>query len=292
MGLIAVKDWSFKQYPKHPTTSGDKPRIIAVASGKGGVGKTSTTVNLAISLAHAGKKVVIFDADLGLANAEILMGISPPLTLYDCLKGRAQIKDILVPGPEGVRLISGGSGFIELAHLKDQMLQDLMDSLQVLDNEADFIFIDTAAGISKNVLAFAAAAGELVLVLTPEPTSIADAYSLAKIVSRYGLHDNIHLIINRVSTPGEAADTLKRFKSVCTHFLSISISYLGYIYEDRSVPEAIKAQNPLLLHREKSPAAKCIARISININDKSLDDNEANSGIMEFANKLVRLFRR
>ncbi len=300
MGLIRVKEWIFKQPPvikqsindENPAKFPEKPRIIAIASGKGGVGKTSTTVNLAISLAKAGNKVVIFDADLGLANAEILMGITPPYNLYDCLKGHAEIKDILVPGPEGISLISGGSGFAELAHLKDEILQDLMDSLQVLDDEADFIFIDTAAGISKNVLAFAAAADELILVVTPEPTSITDAYSLAKIVSKYGLHNEIHLIVNRVSTSGEAANVLHRFQNVCNNFLSLSTNYLGYILEDRSVSEAIKAQNPLISYRVNSPAAKCITRISININNQSLDNNEANSGIMEFAKKLVRLFRR
>lgn len=302
MGLITVKEWIFKQRPhvikrekdedEPLTTIQGKPRIIAVASGKGGVGKTSTTVNMAISLSRLGKKVVIFDADLGLANAEILMGITPPYTLYDCLKGRVKIKDILVPGPEGISLISGGSGFVELAHLNDEMLQNLMDSLQVLDKEADFIFIDTAAGISKNVLAFIAAAEELLLVLTTEPTSITDAYSLAKIVSKYGLHNEVHLVINRVSTSGEAVNVYNRFENVCKNFLSLSINYLGCIYEDRSVPEAIKAQSPLISYRVNSPAAKCISRISTRISDKSFATKDANSGILGFANKLVRLFRR
>lgn len=271
---------------------GIKPCIMAITSGKGGVGKTSLTVNLAISLSQAGKRVVIFDADLGLANAEVLMGINPPLSLYDCLKGRAQIKDIIIPGPAGVKLISGGSGFMELANLSDEHLQNLMNSLQVLDNEADFIIVDTAAGISKNVLAFAAAVEELVLVITPEPTSMTDAYSLAKIVSKYGLHSRIHIVVNRVSGPREAAEVLHKFKNVCTRFLSISINYLGYILEDHSVPEAIKVQEPLFLYKASTPAAKCILKISDNIRRGFKEGGEPRLGINEFANKLVRLFRR
>jgi len=280
------------QLTQNHTSKGIKPRIMAITSGKGGVGKTSIAVNLAISLAQASHKVVIFDADLGLANAEILMGISPPLTLYDCLKGRAEIKDILIPGPAGVKLVSGGSGFVELANLSDKMLQHIMDSLQVIDNEADFIIVDTAAGISKNVLAFTAAVEELVLVITPEPTSMTDAYSLAKIVSRYNLHNKINIIINRVAGTMEAAETLRRFNNVCNHFLNLKLDYLGYIPEDRSVPKAIKAQEPLLLHSTSSPATKCMIKISENILNDQQEHIKQRLGMREFANKLVRLFRR
>lgn len=271
----------------------NNPRIIGITSGKGGVGKTSIAVNIAISLSKTGNRVIVFDADLGMANAEILMGVYPPLTLYDCLNGRSKIKDILVPGPEGVKLVSGGSGFVELANLNDRVLQNLIDSLQILDSEADFIIIDTAAGISKNVLAFTAAVEELILVVTPEPTSITDAYSLAKIVSRYNLHSNINLVVNRVSGPGEAAQTFRRFNNVCRQFLSISVNYLGYIREDRSVPASIKAREPLVLYNGSSQAAKCMQRISANLIDYRQQGFRQNSGgIREFANKLVRLFRR
>ncbi|MCF8021704.1 MAG: MinD/ParA family protein [Clostridiales bacterium] len=268
------------------------PRIITVTSGKGGVGKTSLSVNLGISLAKAGNEVVIFDADLGLANVEVISGLAPPLNLYDCLQGRADIKDIITPGPAGVKIISGGSGFSELANLSSSSLQNLTDSLGILDDEADFIIIDTAAGISKNVLAFVASVKELILVLTPEPTSITDAYSIAKVISKYSLHSEINVIINRAAGQKDAGQTLMKFERACLNFLGLSVNYLGYVPEDKTVFEAIKAQVPLLIYKANSPAAKCIPKIGDNLSNKCNEDLSVNTGIREFTGKLARLFRR
>lgn len=268
------------------------PRIIAVTSGKGGVGKTSFTINLAISLARAGHRVVVFDADLGLANAEIMMGISPDLTLYDCIRGQAGIKDILTPGPAGVRLVSGGSGFMEMANLNQDTLQQLLDSMQILDGEADFILVDTGAGISKIVLGFVAAVHEIILVITPEPTSITDGYSLAKIVSEFKLPVNVNIVINRASDFDEAQQIFSRFDHVCTKFLGLSINYLGYIKEDRSVSKSIIAQVPLMSYNNSSAAAKNIEEITAKIVAGNIENNSQHTGVKEFVTRLVRLFRR
>lgn len=267
------------------------PRVLAVTSGKGGVGKTSLAVNLGVILAAAGNRVLIFDADLGLANAEVLLGISPPRTLYDCLQGKATIRDIICPGPAGVGLISGGSGFMEMANLSDKLLKELMDSLQVLDREADYVIVDTAAGISKHVLAFVAAVEELIMVVTPEPTSLTDAYSLTKIIAKYNLHQQVQLVINKAAGRREALETLHKFKHVCTCFLNLPINYLGYIPEDSAVPEAIKAQEPITLYRAGSPAAKHIVEICTQISG-SREDNTPRQGLKGFAGKLIRLIRR
>lgn len=266
----------------------NKPRIMAISSGKGGVGKTSIALNLAITLSNSGKKVIIFDADLGLSNVDVMMGVYPNLTLHDCLKGRANISDIIITGPAGVELISGGSGFLELANLGDELLKNLTDSLHVLDSRADFIIVDTSAGISKNVLAFATAVEEFLLVLTPEPTSITDAYSLTKILSKYKLHDEIYLIINRAASTKEAEHTRLKFENVCERFLNIKVNYLGHVLEDRNVPEAIKSQQPLVTYKPSSPAAKCISKIASSF----LESNKKSSGISSFFDRLTRLFRR
>ncbi|KJR98173.1 MAG: ATPase [Peptococcaceae bacterium BRH_c4a] len=269
-------------------------RVIAVSSGKGGVGKTSLVVNLAITLASLGQRVVIFDADLGLANAEVLMGITPPNTLFDCLYGEKSIEEIIIPGPSGVKLVSGGSGFLELANLDSSRRQQLIESLAYFDREADFLIIDTGAGISKNVLGFVAAANEVIVVVTPEPTSLTDAYSLIKVLAMFKVHSEVMLVINKAGDEREAKRTAQKMENVVNQFLQIRVSSIGWIIEDRLVSQAVKNQEPFSMFYPNSLPAQSITMISRFLitgrQEAGTLPGAGSGGAMGFIRKLTKLF--
>jgi len=268
-------------------------RVIAVSSGKGGVGKTSLVVNLAITLAAMKQRVVVFDADLGMANAEVLMGVSPTSTLFDCLYGEKDIEDIIMPGPCGIKLISGGSGFIELANLDSIKRQQLIDSLSYFDSETDYLFIDTGAGISKNVLGFVAAASEVIIVVTPEPTSLTDAYSLIKVLSMFKVHSEVMVVVNRASDEVEARRTAYRIEKVVNQFLQIKINCIGWIMEDKLVGKAVKNQEPFSMFRPYSNPARNITNIARYLMSGSREKGSwinAERGIRSFVKRLSKLF--
>lgn len=286
---------SDKQRTFTPDSSKDKncggARVIAVSSGKGGVGKTSLVVNLAITLASMGQRVVIFDADLGLANAEVLMGITPPNTLFDCLYGDKDIEEIIIPGPCGLKLVSGGSGFMELANLDSSRRQQLIESLSYFDREADFLIIDTGAGISKNVLGFVAAASEVIVVITPEPTSLTDAYSLIKVLAMFKVHSEVMLVINRAGDEREARRTAQRMENVVNQFLQIRVNGIGWIVEDRGVSQAVKDQEPFSMFYPNSPPAQSISMIArYLITGQQVEGSLPGAGAGGFIRRLARLF--
>lgn len=269
-------------------------RVIAVSSGKGGVGKTNLVVNLAITLASLGKRVVVFDADLGLANAEVLMGLSPPYTLYDCLYGDKTIKEIIVPGPNGIQLVSGGSGFMELANLNNNKRRRLIESLSFFDRETDYLLIDTGAGLSKNTLGFVAAASEAIVVLTPEPTSLTDAYSLIKSMSIFKVHTEMMVVVNRAGNKQEAISTSDRIEKVAGEFLDIKVNTIGWIMEDKLVVRCVKSQEPYSLHYPHSDAAKSVLAIAkYLINGSHQNEHwyqEKDYGATGFIRRLSKLF--
>ena len=252
----------FSQQEASPELESPGSRVIAVSSGKGGVGKTSLVVNLAITLAAMNQRVVIFDADLGLANAEVLLGITPLNTLFDCLYGDKDIEDIIIPGPPGVKLVSGGSGFLELANLDSARRQQVIESLSYFDRESDFLIIDTGAGISKNVLGFVAAASEVIVVVTPEPTSLTDAYSLIKVLSMFKIHSEVMLVVNRAGDEREATRTAQKIERVVSQFLQCRVNSIGWIMEDRMVSQAVKDQEPFSMFQPHSPASQSMTRIA------------------------------
>lgn len=261
-----------------------EPRTIAITSGKGGVGKTSIAVNLALYLANEGNKVTVFDADLGLANAEVMLGIIPPYSLYEAVYDGMPLEDIAAQGPLGVRIISGGTGFLEMANLDHVRRQQLLKMFKQYSSSNDIILIDTSAGISKNVLGFAAAAGEIIVVVTPEPTSLTDAYALIKIISNYKLHTEVGIVVNRSADRREAMQTLRKISNVVGRFLSININFLGWIPEDKYVSQAIKRQKPYFLTNPNSPAAKGIGGIARVLT------NSEKTATVGFWNKLMGLF--
>lgn len=238
------------------------PRAIAVASGKGGVGKTSIVVNLALCLAKMGNRVTVFDADLGLANAEVLLGIVPPYSLFEVLYGGMTLDEIAVQGPFGIRVISGGSGFLEMANLDRSRRQQLLRMFNQFVNKDEIVLIDTGAGINKNVLGFVAAAEEVIIVVTPEPTSLTDAYALIKILANFKLHSEVNVVVNRAADRNEAMRTLGRISTATGRFLDIKINFLGWVPDDKSVIQAVKSQQPYYLTNHNSPASRSITRIA------------------------------
>lgn len=262
-------------------------RIIAVTSGKGGVGKTNVVVNLAISLGQRGKRVIILDADLGMANVDVLMGLIPRCSLIDVVQGRKTVKDILLRGPANVGLIPGGSGIQELANLEYYQRERLLQGLLGFEDEADFLLIDTGAGISKNVIGFVSAAHEVIVVITPEPTSITDAYGLIKILSRIKVHDKVNLVVNRIRTLTEAELAAEKVTSAASRFLKFKVEHLGSIAEDRSVGRAVMSQEPLMVAFPNSAAAKNLCEIAGAL---ITGGQATNRGMGGFINRLTRLF--
>lgn len=263
-------------------------RIITVTSGKGGVGKSNITVNLAISLSEMGQRVIILDADFGLSNIDILFGITPEYTLADVVYGRKNILQILSNGPNNIRFISGGSGVEELVKLQKNSLDRFIEHIKLLDKLCDIILVDTGAGLSDNVMSFAVAADEVLLIVTPEPTSITDAYALVKMMSNQGRDKNIKLIVNRAESVNEALEILNRLYVVARKFLNINLVPLGYIRLDEKVIKAVKIQQPFYQSFPKCLASRNIKEISCKLldMDKSIYNYEVN-GVKGFFSKLV-----
>ncbi len=267
-------------------------RVITVTSGKGGVGKTNITINLAIALSEMGLRVVILDADFGLANIDVLFGIIPRYTLLDVIKNKKNILEILSEGPKNIKFISGGSGVEELVKLEKSQLVRFVENISLLDRIADIILVDTGAGLSENVMSFVMAADEVLLVTTPEPTSITDAYALIKMVSNRDRSKRIKVIVNRAESANEANDIANKLMLVADKFLSVKLEPIGYILQDDAVIKAVKQQQPFSLSYPKSQATRYIKELSGKLVDS---DGSAqmmqNYGFKGFINKLVGLMK-
>jgi len=265
-----------------------RARVIAVTSGKGGVGKTSIAVNLAIQLSLKGLRVVILDFDFGLANVDVLFGIVPKFSLLDVIRGDKDISEVLTSGPANIKFLSGGSGIEELARLDRRQIRKITASINVLDSLFDVVLIDTAAGISKNVMNFVLAADQVLLVTTPEPTSITDAYALIKMVSRKDLRKQINVIVNKAETLREAENVANKLCQVSEKFLSLRLSKLGYILYDDNVTKSIKLQKPFVLYNSKCSASRSIEEIADRM--FSFGSDGINLGAKGFISKLLSFF--
>jgi flagellar biosynthesis protein FlhG len=264
-------------------------RVITVASGKGGVGKTNLVVNLAIALSRLGKRVVVMDADLGLANVDILLGLLPMYNLLDVVRGIKTLEEIMVSGPEGMKVIPGGSGLVELANLAMDQRERLMTSLMRLENTADILLIDTGAGLSRAVLSFITAADELIVITTPEPTAITDAYGIIKVVSKYNIHQEVKLVVNQVRDHREGCDIARRFSEVSHKFIQVSIQFLGEICSDQQVVRAVKQQQPFMTLFPRGRASCDVQSIA----EKLLDiAPEKTRGVSGFISRLSRLMEK
>ena len=239
--------------------TGRHAKVVAVASGKGGVGKTVVAVNLAICLAGRGRRVVLFDADLGLANAEVLMNAEPSCSVIDVLSGRKTMRQAVVDVDGGIGLVSGGSGMAKLANLSEFERARLLDALEDLEAEADIIVVDCGAGISPTVLAFAASADMTLVVTSPEPTAMTDAYAFIKAtMQRYDDSWQPRLLVNFASNRSEARDVYQRISRVSWRFLKMSVEDGGYILRDEAMARAVKQRVPVAIRWPRSAAARCL----------------------------------
>ena len=266
-------------------------RIITVTSGKGGVGKSNTSINLAVQLKRLGKRVIILDADFGLANIEIMFGTMPKFNLSDLIYQGKNIRDIITWGPGGIGFISGGSGIAGLSNLSRDYLAYIIQNLSELDAIADVIIIDTAAGISDAVLEFLVASGEILLVTTPEPTSITDSYSLLKALNNHPKFmresTQIRMVANRVETLEEGENLFHKLDTVVARYLRMKIQYLGSVPYDTQLSSAVMQQMPVSLQSPKSKSAHAYAEIAARLLNREQNTNQERHGMAAFLAHIV-----
>lgn len=245
------------------SSSQTKPRVIAITSGKGGVGKTNAVGNVAIACQRMGKKVLIFDADLGLANIDIIFGLNPKHTIAEVIKGEKGLSQIIVTGPEGVAVMPASSGVQELVHLTEGQKINLLNEFDTLNNNFDILLIDTGAGISSNVIYFNLAAQERIVIVTPEPTSITDAYALMKVMFRQHGTKSFLLLVNMVEDEKEARSVYQNLSKVVARFMGgISIDYAGFIPWDSCLQESVTRREPVVCCYPESSSSKSFKELA------------------------------
>lgn len=266
-------------------------RVITVTSGKGGVGKSNTAINLAIQFRKMDQKVIILDADFGLANIEIMFGTVPKYNLYDLIYQGKNIRDIITWGPMDVGFISGGSGIVGMANLSQDYLNYIIQNLVELDSMADVIIVDTGAGISNAVLEFLVASNEILLVTTPEPTSITDSYSLLKALNRHSRfkpeYTSINVLANKVKNEEEGSMLYHKLNTVVSRYLKLPIEYLGYIPQDEQLSRAVMQQTPISIQNTSARSALAyggIARKLMNVEEES---PKVKHGMMAFFSHIM-----
>lgn len=265
-----------------------KTRIISITSGKGGVGKTSFSVNLALSLVKAGQKVLLLDADLGLANINVLIGIIPKYNLYHVVKGTKSLKDVIIQTPEGLDVIAGASGYTMLANLSADDRKKVLKEFDTL-GRYDVMLIDTGAGVGANVIGFVTPADEVLVVTTPEPTAITDAYGIIKSIVLQNPDKTIRLVVNRVSSAFEAKKVTERVVNISNQFLNVKVDDGGFIYDDENVSKSVRRQKPFILQYPQSKASSCINVIASNlVHEKGAHvDVRVGGGLGSFFRKLL-----
>ncbi len=267
-------------------------KVITVTSGKGGVGKSSISVNLAIQLSRMGKRVVIFDADFGLANIEIMLGLHPRYNLADMMYRGKTLNDIITYGPENVGFISGGSGIQELANLSREQIITLIQKLNELDEFADVVIVDTGAGISDTVLEFVAASEEVLLVATPEPTSITDAYALLKTLNKKATYRKektvVKMIANQVHGNRDAKELFEKLGMVVAKFLDIEVEYLGSVPYDHNMQKAIMKQTPISILDSSCNTTRAVNQIA-NTLEHNMEKESEHVGIVKLFSSVIRM---
>jgi flagellar biosynthesis protein FlhG len=258
-----------------PTT-----RVLSITSGKGGVGKTAVVSNVAVSLAKQGEKVLVIDADLGLANIDVVLGISPDYNLNHFFNGERTLEEVMVEGPYGLKILPAGSGVQQYTHLDSQLKMRLIDSLDALEEHFDVVLIDTEAGISDNVTYFNVAAQDILVVTTPEPTAITDAYALMKLLSTQYHQKRFLLAVNSVRSADEGLDVFEKLTMVSGRYLDIFLDYLGCIPFDRKMHESVRQQQVMVDLYPDNKVAKAFNVLAENLLDVSVD-NQA-QGTLQF----------
>ena len=266
-------------------------RVITITSGKGGVGKSNTAVNLAIQLAKAGKRVIIFDADFGLSNVEVMFGKVPKYNLSDLIYNGMGIREIISAGPLDIGFISGGSGIIGLNNLNRDQIAYLVKSIGELNEIADFILIDTGAGVSDQVLEFVLASPEVLLVTTPEPSSLTDSYSLLKALYRSPdfLEENttVHVLANKVNSVEDGKAVFHKLNSVVEQFLHGDLDFVGMIPQDSALERAVRQQKTVSLNEPNSQSAKAFELLAENLLEGTRKEIVVKKGISQIFSSLL-----
>ncbi len=256
------------------------PRVISVTSGKGGVGKTNVTVNLGLALTKMGKRVLILDADLGLANIDILLGLTPHYTVENLFSGERSFLEIIVEGPEGLKILPASSGVPNLVDLNESQKLLLLEEVDTLAGEIDVLLIDTGAGISSNVQYFNTAAQESVVIVTPEPTSLTDAYALIKVLSTRHRKKEFSILVNLASGKEEALGVFRKLSRAADHFLSsLSLDYLGFIPYDNKLPQAVIRQKAVLDVFPEAVSSKHFTDLAVALLSRP---PKADTGVIQF----------
>jgi len=263
------------------------PRVITVTSGKGGVGKSNVVINLAIVLSRMEKRVLVIDADLGLANVDVLLGLKNRFNLQHVLDGHMKLKDILVFGPAGIKVIPGSSGIPRIANMSSRKRQEFIMSFSELEDEADIILIDTSAGMTKNVVALALLADEVLLVTTPEPSAITDAYAMIKVLHAEKPEAKIQLIVNMANNEAQALEVAQKVAQVSRQFLNYQVNILGGLPLDPCVPRAVMQRQPWTDIYPRSTATRAIKQIA----EKILNGERKPSSGNGFIQRLSLYFR-
>jgi flagellar biosynthesis protein FlhG len=260
-----------------------QPRLaqtIAVTSGKGGVGKTTVSVNLAVQLARLGRRVVLLDADLGTANVDVMCNLQPSATLAHVVSGQRRLDEILVDAPGGFRLVPGASGLASMANLSRTESDRLTKQMRELEADCDVLLIDTGAGVGPNVLSFCVAAERLLVVTTPEPTSITDAYAVIKSIHSQTVDPDIRLLINRVQNERQAKDVFHRISGVCHRFLAIYPAYAGFMPNDLHVQNAVLKRQPFSLQLPRSDASQQLLSLAHRLDRHAVNPSATPGGLM------------
>ena len=266
-------------------------RVITVTSGKGGVGKSNTAINLAVQLQKLGQRVVILDADFGLANIEIMFGAIPRHNLSDLIYQGMQMKDIITQGPMDIGFISGGSGIAGMANLNRDSLDYIVMKLRELDEMADIVIVDTGAGISDAVLEFLVASGEVLLVTTPEPTSITDSYSLIKALARHPKYSSetttVKVVANRVRGEQEAEQLFHKLETVVDKYLKIPIEYLGMVPQDEQLARAVMQQMPVSIENPGAKSAMAYEQLAAKLLNRETGKAQPRRGMAAFFTHII-----
>ena len=262
-----------------------KTRIIAITSGKGGVGKTNLAVNMAIAYAQIGKKVILIDGDLGMANVNVLLNIVPQYNLMQVINNQKKMSEIILDTEFGIKFIAGANGFSKIANLSVEELNHFAEEFSSLSS-ADIIIIDTGAGIANNVLQFVAAADEVYVVTTPEPTAITDAYGIIKIITTELMNReiNLKLLVNRVHSADEGKRISERIITIVGQFLNYKVDYIGFVYDDPVVQASVIRQKPFMVVNPTSKPAVCLKHIVGRIEKTDINGSE---GVKSFLKKFI-----
>lgn len=266
-------------------------RIITVTSGKGGVGKSNFTLNFALALQALGFRTLVFDADIGLANLDLLMGVTPKFNLYHLLKRQKTIWEIIHKGPNDLQFIAGGSGFNDLVRMSEEELNYFTDQISELNGYVDYILFDTGAGLSKETLKFIVSAHRTIVVTTPEPTAITDAYAIIKMVHNMQYRVPYSLVVNRIGDLAEGRRTAEKISLVAKQFLELDIPLLGCIEEDQHVQKAVRKQVPFTVAFPNCAAARSIRKLASDFTQTGGGEKAEEAGIRSFLNKLLKIMR-